>query len=285
MFKRKIPVLFLSVCAVVFFSFLGHFTAQSVYNSTQGLAELPIVMYHSVLKDTQLSGKYVITPTQLRKDIEYLYENGYTTVSMAQVTDYVENSAPLPEKPVMLTFDDGCYNNYGYVIPILDELDAHAVFSIVGKYTDSYSESGAANLTYGYMRWCDVREAMRNEHIEFANHSYDFHNNNAGRNGSKRNKGESKDSYMAVFENDTAKMQERFKEETDFEPDIYCYPFGAYSPESFDILKKMGFKASFSCNEGVNILTHDSECLYLLKRFNRPSGISSEEFFKKLLHQ
>lgn len=247
--------------------------------NTSDEIELPIIMYHSVLKDTDLSGKYIVTPDILDEDITYLEELGYTSVPISAVIDYVENGTALPEKPFLLTFDDGCYNNYGYVLPILEKHGAHALFCVVGEYTDMYTESGVANLTYGYMRWSEIGELVKSPYAELANHSYGFHSNTNGRNGSKRNPNEELSTYLDIFREDTEKAQSRFKEYTDFTPIVYAYPFGAYSEESFDILKEMGFKATISCNEGINIITRDSECLYLLKRYNRPSGISSDEFF------
>jgi peptidoglycan/xylan/chitin deacetylase (PgdA/CDA1 family) len=250
-------------------------------NNSDGI-ELPIIMYHSILKDTELSGKYVVTPTTLENDLSFIEENGYTTVSMGDVINYVENGAELPDKPIMLTFDDGCYNNYGYALPIIEAHNAHAVFCIVGEYAEQYSKSNIANLTYGYMRWCDIRELAKSPSAEIANHSYAFHSNTNGRNGAKKNPSEDLNSYIKIFKSDTETAQELFKENVGFEPIIYTYPFGAYSEEAFDLLKNMGFKATFSCNEGINIITRGGD-LSLLKRYNRPSGISSEEFFKNIM--
>lgn len=247
-------------------------------------AELPIIMYHSVLKDTELSGKYVITPDTLRRDIDYLYNHGYTTVSAAEVLDFIDGKAELPEKPVMLTFDDGCYNNYGYVLPILEEKNAHGIFSIVGSYTDSYSSSGEANLTYGYMRWSDVREMLKSPCAEVACHSYAFHTNSGGRSGAGRAKNESARDYKKAFRSDTERFGKRCAEETGFSPVIYTYPFGAYDKESLEVLSAMGYRITLSCEEGMNYITGDASCASLMKRYNRPSGISSEEYFRAVLH-
>ena len=75
--------------------------------------DIPIVMYHSVLKDEKYHGKYVISPAELENDILYLKEQGYTTIFMEDLINYTKGGE-LPEKPIMLTFDDGYYNNYLY---------------------------------------------------------------------------------------------------------------------------------------------------------------------------
>ena len=243
--------------------------------------QLPVIMYHSILKDTSRSGKYVVTPLQLDSDIKYLHSLGYTTISAAQLVDYVENNVPLPPKPVMLTFDDGCYNNLFYAVPILKDNNARGIFSIVGAYTDEYTESDIANPNYGYLRWSDVYEMYVSENCEIGNHSYNFHNSD-GRSGSKKRQSESTEEYKRIFAEDTERVQQECFSRCGFYPIIYTYPYGLYSEESFDVLKEMGFKVTFSCTEGINEITHDSECMYLLKRYNRPSGITSEEFFRRI---
>jgi peptidoglycan/xylan/chitin deacetylase (PgdA/CDA1 family) len=257
--------------------------SATVFSNNSECVKLPIVMYHSVLKDTDLSGKYVITPSTLENDIIFLQKRGFSFVSVKELTDYTTLDTPLPEKPIMLTFDDGCYNSLGYVKPILDKYNAKAVISVVGSYTDEYTESNIANMTYGYLRWCDVNTLAADENIDIGNHSYSFHSNNKGRNGSKRIKGESSDEYKKLFTDDTSLAQEKFLSNIGSAPIVYTYPFGAYSEETCEYLKEMGFKMTLTCSEVINIITKNPDSLFLLKRYNRPSGISSSEFFDNIL--
>ena len=101
--------------------------------------ELPIVMYHHVLKEQARLNKYTISPDEFRSDMEYLKTEGYTPIVIADLLAYVEEGAPLPERPVMITFDDGYESFHEYVFPILKEYDFKAVYSIVGRYADQYS--------------------------------------------------------------------------------------------------------------------------------------------------
>ncbi len=283
--KRFCVVIFVSLlyCGILGILFRSYSSAPVFSSDESGEISMPIIMYHSVLKDTELSGKYVITPQTLCDDIEYLISNGYSFVSAQDVIDYTESGSPLPYKPVMLTFDDGCYNFYGYVMPILDKYDAKAVVSVVGSYTDEFSNSNIANLTYGYLRWNEVYEMFINSRVEVANHSYDFHSNSHGRNGAGKKRGESKSEYEQIFYDDTKRAQDRFMEKIGFAPLIYTYPFGIYNKETTSILKDMGFKMSLGCSEGINkIRSADPECLFMLKRFNRPSGILTSDFFEAI---
>lgn len=240
-------------------------------------------MYHSVLKDPALSGKYIITPSCLENDLKYIKEKGYTSISMEQLISYVYEGTPLPEKPIILTFDDGHYNNLGYVVPLLEKYDMKAIVSVVGKYTDTFTKTEEANFTYGYLRWEDIASLMENKHIEFGNHTYNLHSNTNGRNGCAKKYRESTDAYQNLLANDLQKLQDQFKEHTSLTPTIFTYPFGSISKDSTLIIKQLGFKASLSCASGINYITQDPDCLYQLRRNNRPSFISSQQFFKKIL--
>ena len=78
--------------------------------------KLPVIMYHSLLKDEKLQNDYTVSPTLFENDLKYLTENGYTTVVVKDLTDYVYGKKSLPEKCIMLTFDDGYFYNLAKVL-------------------------------------------------------------------------------------------------------------------------------------------------------------------------
>lgn len=203
-----------------------------VIATSEDYIEVPIIMYHSILKDSSRSNKYTVTPAVLEEDLKYIKDKGYTTVTIADLISYVYNDTPLPEKPIVLTFDDGHYNNYGYLFPLLEKYDMKAVISIVGSYTDKFTET--------------------DEH------------------------------YKSILKDDILKLQQEFEENTHYTPQCFTYPFGEISNSSLDIIKELGFKASLSCEQGINKLTKNPNSLYLLKRYNRPSYISTYNFFQKI---
>ena len=128
-------------------------------------------MYHSILKDKKRNNKYVISPSQLESDMLYIRENGYTTIFVSDLVSYVYDNVPLPDKPIILTFDDGDYNNLTYAYPLLEKYDMKAVISIVGSYTDTYTKSGETNPNYSYLRWSDIQFLYNSNRIEFGNHT------------------------------------------------------------------------------------------------------------------
>ena len=265
---------------IIFCSLLGG-TALGVFAPAQpeGVS-LPIIMYHSVLRDNARTGQYVVTPSSLEQDMLYLKEHGYTTVVVNDLIEYVYNGAPLPEKPVMLTFDDAYYNNLTYLEPLLIEYDMKAVISAVGSYTQQYSQSGDKSPSYAYLSWQDLKEISQRGYIEIQNHSYDMHKNGE-RKGAGRKRGESLEVYSQALSDDVMRMDKNLKENCGITALCFTYPFGKISQESEDILKDLGWKATLSCYERMNYITREPECLFQLGRYNRHGALSTEEFMKK----
>ena len=255
--------------------------AAPVYDPDPEPVPLPAIMYHSILKSQSRAGTYVVSPAVFREDMQYLLDNGYETVFIEDLIQYTEGD-DLPEKPVMVTLDDGYLNNLTYILPILEELDIKAVISVVGSYTVTFSETPDPNPNYAHLSYEDINAITASGHVEIQNHSYNMHSQSP-RFGSKRRQGENSQSYKAFFCGDCIKLQQLLKDKCGITPTAYTYPFGAITPDTTEYLKELGFKASLSCEEKCNYITRDPECLFLLGRYNRPSGISNREFMKKAL--
>ncbi len=242
--------------------------------------EVPILMYHSILRSSNVHGNYIISESAFESDLKYLKENGYTTVVMQDLIDYVHNGKTLPEKPVVLTFDDGYFNNFSYAFPLLEKYNSKAVLSLIGYYTDLYTKTPDENPGYSHVTWNNVKKMMESGLVEMQNHSYNLHTTDKGRNGTKKKKGESNAQYKAVLTEDLGKLQDCFKTNTGYTPSTFTYPFGSVSNASFDIIKEMGFKASLSCESGMNTISRDPESLYMLKRYLRTQKKSAESILK-----
>ena len=260
----------------------------TLYLAAQTMAEdgvrLPVIMYHSLLKDPSQAGDYVLSPEVLARDLDWLQAHGYETVTVRDLIAYTKGGGELPEKPVMLTFDDGHFNNYLYALPLLQERGMRAVISVIGAETARFTESGQENAYWSYLSAERLREMDESGVFEIQNHSYDLHAL-APRRGCLRRTGEDEGDYRELLTADTEQAQRLLIESGVPTPTCYTYPFGAYSEESEEILRGLGFFCTLSCSEGVNTVTRDPESLYLLRRYNRPSGISSGRFFEEILEE
>lgn len=275
--RKKVIAAFLLV--LLFCSASIPIYCVSIADSREGIP-LPVIMYHSVLKNTGPE-KYIISVSEFENDMKYLKENGYTAVMPSDLVKYVYEGQPLPEKPVMITFDDGFLNNASYAVPILQENGMKGVISIVGSYTERYSENPDRHLNYSYLTWEDIRELNESGIIEIGNHTYDMHGQNE-RKGCKKKKGESKADYKAALTADIGRLQKDLADKSGVNCTIFTYPFGAISNDSVDIIRDMGFRVSFSCTEKVRNITNDPECLYQIGRKNRSGKLSTKEFMKKI---
>ena len=253
--------------------------AQPVFGETEGV-RLPIIMYHSILKDGARQGKYVVSPDVFAADLDALRRRGYETVTVTDLLAYVQDGAPLPEKPVMLTFDDGYYNNYGYAYPLLRERGMRAVVSIIGCQTALFTENGEENAYWSHLR---VERLLEMQDVfEVQNHSWNLHEYGERR-GCLRRRGEDETTYETLLREDTGQAQRLIIEAGLPAPTCYTYPFGACSEESERVLREMGFQCTLGCEERVNTVTQDADCLFGMGRFNRPAGESTEAFLSRTM--
>lgn len=253
--------------------------------NTQTSISLPIIMYHHMSEDEEKANKYTVLCSEFESDLQYLEQNGYTTVTMSEVIAYVEGEYELPEKPIVITFDDGFYSTLALAYPLLEQYQMCAVVSVIGSVAQTYSDSIDHNVNYANLNWEEIAFLDQTDEIEIQNHTYDLHEDGENsRKGLSRLNGETLQQYEQVITQDLTAMQERLLENCNIVATTIAYPYGAYSNETLDIIKSLGFKASFVCEERVNVITvGQSECLYNLGRYNRESGVSSEEFFASIL--
>jgi len=241
---------------------------------------LPILMYHSVLKDPSRAGEYVVSPDLLESDLACLKKYGYTAILPSELYEMVTKGENLPQKPVMITFDDGFLNNLTYALPLLEKYDMKATVAVVGIYSERFSNMPDPNPAYAHLSWDDITEMTGSGRIEIANHSYDMHKKE-DRKGTRRKFGEDEAEYYAALVEDIGKTQSLLEEHCGILPTAFAYPYGSISHESVPILQEMGFNVLFTCAEKVNMINGDAAELLSLGRFNRPSGISTERFMKK----
>lgn len=272
-----------AVLAIFIVSFSFFAMNGSIYSMQSDEIALPIVMYHQLTKSESRAGRYVLTLEQFEKDLVFLKEKGYKTVTVSQLLDYSQGKGKLPEKAIMITFDDGCETLYAYAKPLLEQYGFTAVGFVVGSLADYYTELDDHNLNYSNLNWAEIKELSMGNTVEIQSHSYDLHKNTGYRSGAKKKKGETFEQYAEFLGADASKMKTEMLKHTGKAPVAIAYPFGSFSSESKEILKKYGIKMAFTCEERVNIVKKaEPERLFGLGRYNRPSGISSESFFEKM---
>ncbi len=239
--------------------------------------DMVVLMYHSINSDQSKSGEYVITPQDLESDLLYLKENGYESVVVADIIAYVNGEGDLPEKPIMITFDDGYYNNYLHAFPLLSEYGFRAVISIIGSETDKYSQNGEINESYSHLTWEQIAEMHTSGVIEFQNHSYNMHKITDQRRGASKNEDETTAEYQELLAKDILLLQQGFEDNISYTPTTYTYPFAAISKDSHMVINALGLQATFSAEQKIfTCIEGDVSCLKMINRINRTSSKSAE---------
>jgi len=247
------------------------FDTEALTTTEGAEASVPIIMYHLVTEKRKYIGKYGITPADLEADLVYLRDNGYTTVVMADLINFVTSGVPLPDKPILLTFDDGNTADLLLVLPLLEKYDARAVFSIIGEAADRFTQQKADNpkAKFPNLTWCDVKALHKSGRAEIQSHGYDVH----GKNGAGIRRGESDAAYHTRLTADLEKLQALCLAHIDFAPTTFTFPLGIFSPGTQAVLEDLGFVSSLSCQEGRNVLTvGNPQGLFRLNRSNRPAN-------------
>ena len=220
---------------------------------------VPILMYHHVSED---GGNYAVTPDKLRQDLLELQAAGYTTIFFDELIAYGKGESTLPDKPVIITFDDGYRSNYEKALPIFEELDMKGEISIV------VSAVNEGSWTFG---WDEARELEDSGHIMLRCHTFDMHeykeDGNVARYGVLKADGESLKEWKKVFTADVEAAEEAFSRELGHHPLVYTYPYGSMNRYSEKILKENGYLVTLGIEKGINeIRFGKSDDLYKLYR-------------------
>ena len=189
--------------------------------------QLYILMYHSVMPDDSECGEYATTESQFRADLQWMADHGYTTVLPGELAA----GKSLPNRAVLITFDDGYADNYTRAYPLLKEFSAKAVISLVVQYT-------ADKVPY-YLTWEMCREMMASELVEIGSHTYDLHKqvSDVIPGGIQRRGEESRETYEARVFPDIETSIQLVKSNLGRRPTFFAYPQGRTDDWASDFLR------------------------------------------------
>lgn len=141
-------------------------------NNLRRFHELPVLMYHRVTEREVTGSKYnvYITKANLEKHLQFLRVRGFQTITFEDLC-----GRRLPEKPVILTFDDGYRDNYEYLLPLLQKYGMKAVVYILGnrKHRNNYWDTPKGEVEAPLMNDVQVQVMARSGHVEFGSHAMD----------------------------------------------------------------------------------------------------------------
>ncbi len=215
-------------------------------------AIVPILIYHSIrpYRPTDTAGvrRYIATPQTLETELSFLKDNGYTSVSFADLTRNLTTGAPLPPRPVIISFDDDWQTQYTYAFPLLKK------YGFTGTFYVWTIVVGMKN----HMTWDEVKE-LDAAGMEIGCHTVTH-------------------PYLTRIKDDASLRREIFSARQKIEQHIrkpvttFAYPFGQYNERVAAMVREAGFTSARSTWPGV---THTVEGLYSLTGFVRTEATTS----------
>lgn len=223
-------LIILMIFVIGFFCYFGFIIEQKI----------PVITYHNIVPDEiyeEYKNDFFATKeSTLRKQLKYLKDNGFKTLSLDEYYCWKIGECDQPRKSVLITFDDGWSSVYKYALPILKEYHQNAVSFVLYYNVENSAKISDISSPLSYLT-LDMIEDSRKEYpaLEYASHTYAMHDKE---NHGKRTKEEIEhDIAMVKKYNDT---------------EYYAYPNGYSNAEYEQIVKENGYKLAFGFGPYAN---------------------------------
>ena len=191
--------------------------------------QVPILCYHQIRNwkagDGPMTKDYTVETQNFKDQMKMLADSGYNTILPDQLYAYLNEGVALPEKPIMLTFDDTVLDQFTTVNPTLKKHGFKAAYFIM---TVSIGKQGKF---VNYMSAEQIKQ-LSDEGNTIGSHTYDHKN-------FKKYTGKD-------WEEQLDKPTKKLEEITGKKIEYFAYPFGLWNKEGFPELKKRGFKMAFA---------------------------------------
>lgn len=227
----------------------NRFEGLTMINDNRGV---PVLYYHSI--DDSQANEVILSKENLRKQLTYIRDSGYTTLTMAELNDYIKNNKEIPEKSIVITFDDGYMDNYINAFPILKELNMKAtIFVITNGIDDGY-----------YMSKEQIKE-LSNYGIDIESHTKTHcHLNTLSYEEQLKELKESKNTLEEITGKEIISI---------------AYPFGDFNENSVKAAQAAGYSLAFTTDKGY--AKRDTSSLKL-NRIYVSSANTFEQFKERL---
>ena len=189
---------------------------------------VPVLNYHQV--EEKNGNPLTLWPDQFETQMSYLADEGYTTITIDEMMDALENGTPLPDKPVIITFDDGYADNYEYAYPILKKYGFKATIFLIYDFTNAYPN---------YLTWDQINEMKESGLIRFESHTM-THANLAELTSTDELRHEIADSHDLLLN------------KLGYDMHYIAYPGGRVNAEIEEITRAAGYRGGFTVHYGLS---------------------------------
>ncbi len=244
---------------------------RSTHNSQQAWPanKFLALAYHDV-EDSDPDQAFVSVQTEhLVQQFAWLRENGYQPVTVDQILEANRGGKSLPDKALLLTFDDGYRSFYTRVFPLLKAYQWPAVLAPVGAWLDTPQDrpvdfGGKPVERERFLNWDQVREIARSGLVEIGAHTDDLHYGilaNPQGNlepaaathayDAASGRYETDAQYKTRIARDVDRISAKIRRVTGKAPRVWVWPYGAASGEALKIVEDKGYKLAMMLDSGL----------------------------------
>ncbi len=254
--------------------------------------------YHEVADSISDPAGNAISADRLIQHFSWLRANDYRVISINDLLAAQRGERPLPDRAVLLSFDDGYASFYSRVYPLLKAFGYPAVLALVGSWLEAPE---GAEVRYGdrlvprnnFMTWAQLREVAESGLVEIASHSYGLHQGivaNPQGNLEPALTSRSYDPESDRYEDDAAQIKRIYddlaynsdllEKRLGVRPRVMAWPFGRYNQPAVAIAKELGMPFAMTLESGPNRL----ERLDHIHRYLVPGNQKLEDLVWEIYH-
>ncbi|MDD2368546.1 MAG: poly-beta-1,6-N-acetyl-D-glucosamine N-deacetylase PgaB [Sulfuricurvum sp.] len=241
----------------------------NICSRDQNVNEFTILSYHEIAdKSETLDSTYAVSPSNFDQQMNWLIENGYHFVNINDIIDYRKHGKALPNKAVLITFDDGYQSVYDNAYPVLKKHKIPFVIALVGSWLNGKKTvdfSGKMIARDKFLSQKEIRLMIHSGLAEVASHSYQSHEGLQGNpqgnmepaittrlwfNDTKTYEDEK--SYQKRVYNDLLENNIYLEQYTGQKPRVMVWPYGHYNIEARKIAEKLGMPIGLTLDDGSN---------------------------------
>lgn len=251
-------------------------------------ADVAILMYHAFTENEAETSSVCTLASEFERQLSALRDAGYTSVGYADLIEFVNGKGKLPEKPLLISIDDGYQNNLDLAAPLLEKYGFCANIAVIGVSIGhtTYKDTDIPIMPHFSLE--DARPWIKRGVLTVTTHSYDMHqiaavDGNGCRRGVLQMPGEAEPDYIAALTQDYTHAQEQLAGLPGKVLPVFTYPFGAYSELSERVLQEQGVQVTVTIADGANRLVKgEPETLRRLRRINVPAGMEPDALLSSI---
>ncbi|MDQ6834253.1 MAG: polysaccharide deacetylase family protein [Chloroflexota bacterium] len=232
-----------------------------------GTIRVPVLMYHYIrvnpVASDRLGYGLSVTPTDFEAQMGWLVKNGYHTVFPAELTAALTQHAPLPTKPIVLTFDDGYRDFYDQAWPVLKQYGLKSSSAVVTTFADKGDQGDL-----GFMNWNMITELDRSGMVEIASHTQshpDLTKTSAGQRWAE-----------------ISRSKEVIEQKLGHHCVAFVYPSGRYDGATLADTKRADYQIAFTTDGGKVRNPQDGSVILQLPRVRVAGGTTLAGFAENL---